>query len=102
MRTLTKTWLAAVAAATLLSTPTMSAEAGDLKDASAIVSRTNNAQYYAAKDGRALVRMKIVDSKGRSQRRQFAVLRRDRRTEGTRTTSSSSTSPPTSEIRRSW
>ena len=55
----------------------MSAEAGDLKDASQIVNRTNNAQYYAANDGRALVRMKIVDSKGRSQRRQFAVLRRD-------------------------
>jgi outer membrane lipoprotein-sorting protein len=82
MRTLTKTSLAAVAAATLLSTPTMSAEAGDLKDASAIVSRTNNAQYYAAKDGRALVRMKIVDSKGRSQRRQFAVLRRDKKDGG--------------------
>ena len=39
--------------------------------------RTNVAQYYAANDGRALIRMKIVDDKGRSQRRQFAVLRRD-------------------------
>ena len=75
MKTLSKTWLAAVAAAILLSTPTMSAEAGDLKDATQIVNRTNNAQYYAANDGRALVRMKIVDSKGRSQRRQFAVGR---------------------------
>jgi hypothetical protein len=99
MRTLTKTWLAAVAAVILLSTPTMSAEAGDLKDASEIVNRTNTAQYYAAKDGRALVRMKIVDSKGRSQRRQFAVLRRDK---ATRTTSSSSTSPQTFGARRSW
>jgi len=77
MRTLTKTWLTAIAAVILLSTPTMSAEAGDLKDASEIVKRTNTAQYYAANDGRALVRMKIVDDKGRSQRRQFAVLRRD-------------------------
>ncbi len=77
MKDLSKTWLAAVAATILLSTPAMSAEAGDLKDASEIVNRTNNAQYYAAKDGRALIRMKIVDGKGRSQRRQFAVLRRD-------------------------
>jgi outer membrane lipoprotein-sorting protein len=77
MRTLTKTWLAAVAAAILLSTPSLPAEAGDLENAGEIVKRTNNAQYYAANDGRALVRMKIVDAKGRSQRRQFAVLRRD-------------------------
>lgn len=77
MKTLTQTWLASIAAAILLSTPTTSAEAGDLKDASQIVNRTNKAQYYAANDGRALVRMKIVDGKGRSQRRQFAVLRRD-------------------------
>ena len=77
MKTLTKIWLAAAAAAILLSTPSMSAEAGDLKDASQIVKRTNEAQYYAANDGRALIRMKIVDSKGRSQRRQFSVLRRD-------------------------
>lgn len=77
MKTLTKTWLVAVAAAVLLSSPVTAAEAGDLKDANEIVKRTNAAQYYAAKDGRALVRMKIIDAKGRSQRRQFAVLRRD-------------------------
>jgi len=77
MRNLSKTSVAAMVAAILLSTPTLSAEAGDLKDASEIVNRTNRAQYYAANDGRALVRMKIVDDKGRSQRRQFAVLRRD-------------------------
>jgi len=77
MKTLIKTSLAAVAAAVLLSTSAMAAEAGELKDANEIVKRTNTAQYYAAKDGRALVRMKIVDGKGRSQRRQFAVLRRD-------------------------
>ena len=53
MKTLTKTWLAAVAAAILVSTLTTPAEAGDLKDASQIVNRTNEAQYYAAKDGRA-------------------------------------------------
>jgi outer membrane lipoprotein-sorting protein len=77
MNSVTKTWLAALAAAILLSTPSAPAEAGDLKDAAAIVNRANNAQYYTANDGRALVRMKIVDDKGRSQRRQFAVLRRD-------------------------
>lgn len=77
MKYVTKTWLAIVAAAIALSTTTVPARAGDLTDARAIVNRTNVAQYYAGKDGRALVRMKIVDDKGRSQRRQFAVLRRD-------------------------
>ena len=73
MKTLSKTGLAALAAAILFSTLSAPAEAADLKDAGAIVNRTNAAQYYAAKDGKALVRMKIVDSKGRSQRRQFAA-----------------------------
>ena len=77
MRILDKTWLAVVATAIVLSTTGARADAGDLKDATRIVNRTNTAQYYAANDGRALVRMKIVDGKGRSQRRQFAVLRRD-------------------------
>jgi outer membrane lipoprotein-sorting protein len=77
MKKATKTWLAITAAAVVLSTSASPVEAGDLSDATAIVNRTNSAQYYAANDGRALVRMKIVDNKGRSQRRQFAVLRRD-------------------------
>lgn len=77
MNTTANTWLAALAAAIVLSGVGASVQAVDLSDATAIVSRTNAAQYYAANDGRALVRMKIVDSKGRSQRRQFAVLRRD-------------------------
>jgi outer membrane lipoprotein-sorting protein len=77
MNNATKTWLAVTAVAVVLSTSASPVEAGDLSDASAIVNRTNAAQYYAANDGRALVRMKIVDDKGRSQRRQFAVLRRD-------------------------
>ncbi|MGB8330272.1 MAG: outer membrane lipoprotein-sorting protein [Polyangiales bacterium] len=72
-----KTWFAAAAAAILFSIPISPTGAQDLKDASEIVNRTNTAQYYTANDGRALVRMKIVDAKGRSQRRQFAVLRRD-------------------------
>lgn len=77
MKNATKTSLVALAAAIVLSTISASVRAGDLKDARAIVNRANVAQYYAGKDGRALVRMKIVDGKGRSQRRQFAVLRRD-------------------------
>ena len=77
MKKATKTWLAITAAAVVLSTSASPVEAGDLSDATAIVNRTKSAQYYAANDGRALVRMKIVDNKGRSQRRQFAVLRRD-------------------------
>ena len=77
MNTPTQTVLALAAAMAILSTPKIPAMAADLDDASEIVKRTNIAQYYAANDGRALVRMKIVDGKGRSQRRQFAVLRRD-------------------------
>ncbi len=77
MRSFSKTWLAALSAPILLWTLAASVGAADLKDASEIVNRTNVAQYYAGKDGRALVRMKVVDAKGRSQRRQFAVLRRD-------------------------
>lgn len=52
--------------------------AQDLKDANDIVRRANIAQYYAGNDGRGLVRMKIVDGQGRSRRRQFAVMRRER------------------------
>ena len=77
MKTPGRNWLAAVVVAIALSTTGAPADAGDSKDATQIVNRTNIAQYYAANDGRALVRMKIVDAKGRSQRRQFAVLRRD-------------------------
>jgi hypothetical protein len=76
MKTKTKTTLAALAVV-VLATSAVPAVAADLTDANAIVKKTNIAQYYTANDGRALVRMKIVDGKGRSQRRQFAVLRRD-------------------------
>jgi len=82
MSNFSKTSLAVVAAVILSSIPTMPVKAGDLKDAREIVNRTNLAQYYAGNDGRALVRMKIVDGNGRSQRRQFAVLRRDKKDGG--------------------
>jgi len=51
--------------------------AEDLMSADDIVARANRAAYYAGDDGRAEVRMIIVDGQGREQRRQFTVLRRD-------------------------
>ncbi|MRI31452.1 outer membrane lipoprotein-sorting protein [Endozoicomonas sp. OPT23] len=49
-----------------------------LTDASEIVRKANMAYYYAGSDGRAEARMKIVDAQGRTQLRQFTMLRRDR------------------------
>jgi hypothetical protein len=46
-------------------------------DADTIVARANIAAYYQGNDGRAQVRMRILDAQGREQRRQFTVLRRD-------------------------
>lgn len=46
-------------------------------DVSEIVERANNAAYYAGDDGRAEARMRIVDDQGRTQTRQFTILRRD-------------------------
>lgn len=77
MKTITQSAMTALVAGVVLSMLAAPAAAEDLKDAKEIVNRTNVAQYYAGNDGRALVRMKIVDGKGRSQRRQFAVLRKD-------------------------
>jgi hypothetical protein len=48
-----------------------------LTDADEIVARANLASYYAGADGRAEVRMIILDAQERQQRRQFTVLRRD-------------------------
>ena len=53
------------------------AAAEPLTDADEIVSRANQAAYYAGDDGRSEVRMIISDAQGRQQRRQFTVLRRD-------------------------
>ena len=41
------------------------------------MARANLAAYYAGDDGRSEARMRIIDSQGREQRRQFTVLRRD-------------------------
>lgn len=67
---------------TLLLTPLTWAQSpaasGDaMAEADAIVEQSNLASYYAGNDGRSEARMRIVDSQGREQRRQFTVLRRD-------------------------
>ncbi len=49
----------------------------DPPDVTEIVERANQAAYYAGDDGRAQARMRIVDSQGRTQTRQFTILRRD-------------------------
>ncbi|MDH3628893.1 MAG: outer membrane lipoprotein-sorting protein [Acidobacteriota bacterium] len=49
----------------------------DTLDVDTIVARANAAAYYAGDDGRAEVRLTIVDAQGREQRRQFTILRRD-------------------------
>jgi outer membrane lipoprotein-sorting protein len=51
--------------------------ADPLPSADEIVARANLASYYAGMDGRSEVRMIITDARGRQQRRQFTVLRRD-------------------------
>lgn len=52
--------------------------AADLTDVAEIIHRTNLAAYYAGDDGRSDARMRITDSQGREQLRQFTILRRDR------------------------
>ena len=52
--------------------------ANELTDPNEIVAKANLASYYQADDGRAEARMKIVDSKGNKQMRQFTILRKDK------------------------
>ena len=59
-----------------------SAQAADLTDANQIVESANISAYYAGKDGRAEARMKITDSQGRTQLRQFTILRRNQEAGG--------------------
>ena len=53
------------------------ANAINLINAVEIISRANQASYYAADDGKAQARMKIVDAQGNQQIRQFTILRKD-------------------------
>ena len=55
----------------------LAARAEALTDVGAIIDRANLAAYYAGDDGRSEARMAIEDSQGRTQLRQFTVLRRD-------------------------
>lgn len=45
--------------------------------ASEIIQKANQASYYAGKDGRSEARMRIEDNRGRTQTRQFTVLRKN-------------------------
>lgn len=53
-------------------------QAEALADVGEIIDRANLASYYAGDDGRSEARMVIEDAQGRTQLRQFTVLRRDR------------------------
>ncbi|SFX21628.1 outer membrane lipoprotein-sorting protein [Marinospirillum alkaliphilum] len=44
---------------------------------SEIIERANQASYYAGRDGRSEARMRIEDNRGRTQTRQFSVLRKN-------------------------
>ena len=68
--------LSILATALSLSSPTPASAAGK-RDAQAIANAASLAQYYGGNDGRAMVRLKIVDGQGRTMRRQFVIVRRD-------------------------
>ena len=51
--------------------------AQNLTDVDEIIDRANTAGYYAGDDGRARVRMTIVDAQGRERIRQFTIIRKD-------------------------
>ncbi|HPF77725.1 MAG TPA: outer membrane lipoprotein-sorting protein [Alphaproteobacteria bacterium] len=50
------------------------AQAMDVKE---IVAKANNAAYYKGDDGRARVKMEIIDKQGRKRSRDFVILRKD-------------------------
>ncbi len=56
---------------------TVSAPASETPSVAEIVNQANLAAYYAGNDGRAEVMMTIVDSQGRTRKREFVILRRD-------------------------
>lgn len=66
-----------IASIVLLTTITVPVAADKTPSAENIVEKANLAQYYAGQDGRAEIRMKIIDGQGRSRKRQFTVLRKD-------------------------
>jgi hypothetical protein len=58
----------------LTSTP---AWAGDLKNVTEIVNKANVVAYYQGNDGRARVKMTIVDAKGNKRVRKLRIVRKD-------------------------
>lgn len=52
--------------------------ASDLTDVNEIIDQANLAAYYKGADGRSEARMVITDGQGRTQTRQFTILRYDR------------------------
>ncbi len=60
-----------------LSSTALAAESPHQLTAEEIVNKANLASYYAGNDGRSDARMKIVDAQGRTQLRQFVILRKD-------------------------
>ncbi len=75
MNAVAKTWimLTVLAALALVATHARAAE----PDVKTIVENTNRVAYYQGRDGRALVKMTITDSQGRTRTREFIILRRD-------------------------
>lgn len=67
---------AALVAGLLLSGPSRAA------DVKTIVKQANINAYYQGQDGRAKVRLTIVDGKGRKRTRQFTILRRNEKPGG--------------------
>lgn len=55
-----------------------SASAAGQLDVMSLIKKANLAAYYAGKDGRAKVRLTIVDKSGNKRIRQFVMLRRNR------------------------
>jgi outer membrane lipoprotein-sorting protein len=49
----------------------------EIPDVNTIVNKANFAAYYQGKDGKAKVSMVITDKKGRTQQREFVILRKD-------------------------
>ena len=49
----------------------------EIPDVNTIVNKANLMAYYQGKDGKAEVKMTITDKKGRTQQREFIILRKD-------------------------
>ncbi|MBY6186060.1 outer membrane lipoprotein-sorting protein [Marinobacter hydrocarbonoclasticus] len=81
MRKFSQTGLTAAlfGALTLLATTTVKAES---LSAEQVIDNANLAAFYAGDDGRSQARMKIQDSQGREQIRQFTILRRTKEAAG--------------------